>query len=127
MAGYIAACLHEDEHFPLRPLVQKKLDVLGKAGLTNQDNFSDADTKRLKVYLVMPLDTLTAYCVGHLQLCSIMCTMSGKEVWSKFLLCKFLAQHFTSASVLLGFPATMSQTIMLVFSGLQAEGPAGIL
>jgi len=31
-----------------RPLVQQKLDVLGKAGLS-KDNFSNADTKYLKV------------------------------------------------------------------------------
>ena len=32
----------------LRPLVQGKLDVLGKAGLT-KDDFSDADTKIMTV------------------------------------------------------------------------------
>ncbi len=31
-----------------RPLVQQKLDVLGQAGLS-KDNFSDADTRNLKV------------------------------------------------------------------------------
>ena len=31
-----------------RPMIQKKLDVLGKAGLT-RDDFSSADTTRVKV------------------------------------------------------------------------------
>ena len=31
-----------------RPMIQKKLDVLGKAGLT-KDDFSSADTTRVKV------------------------------------------------------------------------------
>jgi len=35
-------CLH------FRPMIQRKLDVLGKAGLT-KDNFSNAETTRLKV------------------------------------------------------------------------------
>ncbi len=35
--------------FHARPLVQQKLDVLGRAGLS-KDNFSDADTRNLKVF-----------------------------------------------------------------------------